>query len=47
MLKRLRDAPGGTFYLIRTLATIMKTNYKTHCARGLKNDVVNCKGFVN
>lgn len=36
MLKRLRNAPGGTFYLIRTSATIMKTNYTTHCVRGLK-----------
>lgn len=36
MLKRLGNAAGETFYLIGTQATIMKTNYKTHCVRGLK-----------
>lgn len=41
MLKRLRNAPGGTFNLIRTLVMIMKTNYQTHCVGALKSDAVN------
>lgn len=47
MLERLRNAPGGTFNLIRTLVTIMKTNYQTHCVGALKRDAVNWKGFIN